>query len=290
VTDLAYVAPVGSSPSTVGSTEYIPGDVVRQLVAWSERDIEMLRAELELLLKDAEAIEQRLALLDPGASRINWLNGHQAQPVATPAVIPVGAAAWRPQNEWTVSDLTAAVPTVSEPIGIMPAVPAPTVSDPTIAMPAVPAPTVSDPTIAIPVVPASPAAPSFAPPPVSDPTAIVPSVNGSTTWEPAVSEPIGGPSSSPSAAGPPTSGRTGRTTVVYRPPLSAVPSGPDAPVVEDGPDPDPNIAAAAGPATRREIVRGRGQGGSMGNLFRGRWMMKAGMIIAVMGIVFLKFG
>jgi hypothetical protein len=280
VTDLAYVAPAASGPSTSSSTEYVPGDVVRQLVAWSERDIEMLRAELDLLLRDAEAMEQRLALLDPAASPFNSQNGHLTQLNGAPVVMPVEAAEWRPQTEWPVSDLTVA----------MPAVPAPSDSNPTIAMPSVPAPTVSDPTIAIPVVVASPAAPAFPQPHASDPTTIVPTVNGSTTWDPVVSEPAGEPSSNAAPVGPPRSGRTGRTTVVYRPPLSAVPNGTDAPPVDERPDPDPSVAAAAGSATRRENMRGRGQGGSLGDRLKGRWMMKAGMIIAVMGIVFLKFG
>jgi hypothetical protein len=139
MTDLAFV----SSHGTGGETDYIPGEVVRKLVAWSERDIEMLRAELELALKDAEAIEQRLALLDPRASQINPLNGHLTQSVDALAVTPMEAAGWSPPTDWRPqAELADSVTTaVSERTMAMPAVPAPTVSDPTIMVPVVSRPT-----------------------------------------------------------------------------------------------------------------------------------------------------
>jgi hypothetical protein len=42
------------------------------------------------------------------------------------------------------------------------------------------------------------------------------------------------------------------------------------------------------PATRREILHGRR--GSWTDRFKGHWMMKAGMAIALLGLVLLKLG
>jgi len=55
-------------------TDVVPGDVVRDLVPRSEREIEALEAELQAVLSDVETTEQRvrehpaLALLDPVAA------------------------------------------------------------------------------------------------------------------------------------------------------------------------------------------------------------------------------
>jgi uncharacterized membrane protein len=75
--------------------------------------------------------------------------------------------------------------------------------------------------------------------------------------------------------------------VVYRPPVSAAPAEPDHSGNGGQPVHDPTVSDASAPATRRELVRGRG---SLGERLRTRWMMKAGMVIAVVGLVFLKFG
>ncbi len=295
--DLTYATPVASPPGVDGSTEYIPGDVVRQLVAWSERDIDMLRAELDVALAEAEAVERRLALLDPGASRTGTPANPMPPSTDGPAVTPAEADEWQPLAGWVGSDPSIAMPTVPAPAVSDPTIAVPVVhgpvSYPSIAMPTVPAPTVSDPTIAIPAVTASPAWTAY-PQPVSDPTAVVPAVTGPAAPGPAGPESAVAPASTPSTpstpppgpTGPGRTGRTGRTTVVYRPPASDLVeidhSGNGGQPIDDQIAADPSP-----PATRNDLVRGRA---SLGDRLRTRWMMKAGMVIAVLGLVFLKFG
>ena len=91
-----------------------------------------------------------------------------------------------------------------------------------------------------------------------------------------------GPSHSEGNRLPP--GVAPRTTVVRRDPP---PTAPEMVGLEAADEPvDPTYSLP--PVTRREILHGRRR--SWADRFKGHWMMKAGMAIALLGLVLLKLG
>jgi hypothetical protein len=65
----------------IGSADIVTGEVVRKLVAWSEREIDRLVAELDVALLEAEAAERQVAQ-QPAAAGFNTAAGAQPAPAA----------------------------------------------------------------------------------------------------------------------------------------------------------------------------------------------------------------
>ncbi len=58
----------------IGSGDSVPGEVVRKLVAWSEREIDRLLEELDVALREAEAAERQVDR-QPAAADLNAASG-----------------------------------------------------------------------------------------------------------------------------------------------------------------------------------------------------------------------
>jgi hypothetical protein len=79
MTDLALRSDEGMN---IGSADTVPGEVVRKLVAWSEREIDRLSKELELALMEAEAAERQVAQ-QPAAADLGAAAGHPPMPAGS---------------------------------------------------------------------------------------------------------------------------------------------------------------------------------------------------------------
>ncbi len=257
MTDLASRTGI---PLTGSSEEPLPGSVVRDLVAWTERDIDGLQRELAEAQREAEA-EEFLLAQHPAALFIarevegglsTGLAGRPTPEVFTPTD-PLPST-----DLWVATD----VPTEATPVSAIPAVPAHAEA---------PAPTLlwepdHDPLASAPVGPLAPVpVPSVALPETT--VALTPS-----------------PTTPPATA--PRANTTPRTTVVRRPsPTGTAPVASTA--AQSGTAPAPALQPPH-PVTRSEILEARG--GSRSGHFLAHWMMKAGVALALIGILLLKFG
>lgn len=86
----------------VGSAETVPGEVVRKLVAWSEREIDRLLQELDVALREAEAAERQVSK-QPAAADLTMGTPTRPSPAEMlTQVLPATPAASAPADAWPV--------------------------------------------------------------------------------------------------------------------------------------------------------------------------------------------